>query len=159
VRQSLAMGLFRALNDPAANSDLAGRDALLAELRRPTNAYPADAVVREQLAMVMPRPKTTGLRAMDGRRNCVDGPGALANSGFNLVPRAILMIEVVHEGQPEDAAVRMLLPMSLVHAMKANDVARRNALLDQLRLLAEADPEDNRVGAVPFEQAARSKPR
>jgi hypothetical protein len=40
----------------------------------------------------------------------------------------------------------MLLPMSLIHAMKQNDVARRDALLDQLRLLAEAHPEDNWVG-------------
>jgi hypothetical protein len=83
---------------------------------------------------------------MDGRRNCVDGPGAPANSGFNLVPRAILMIEVVDEGQPEDAVPRMLLPMSLIHAMKPNDGARRDALLDQLRLLAEAHLEDNRAG-------------
>jgi hypothetical protein len=46
----LAMGLFNAMNAVTQEAQLGVRDALLGELRRLQEAYPADAVVRELLA-------------------------------------------------------------------------------------------------------------
>jgi hypothetical protein len=151
VREQLANGLFNTLNPAKEEQDLARRDALLTELRKLAAAHPKDAAVRQCLAM--------------GLVHTLLDP----SNKQDLARRKALVAELraLSMAHPEDVAVRRGLAMGLahtlndkieeegirvvahsedlkmvIHAARGRDRARRHRLLEELRALAIAHPED-----------------
>jgi hypothetical protein len=122
----LAAGLHHTLIDATAQGDLAGRDALLDELRALARAYPDEAAVRGRLAW--------GLFIT---RNHANREGDLA-----LRDALLDELRALARAYSDDAGARMRLAMGLantrLNAKAEGDLARRDALLDELRALARA---------------------
>ena len=126
----LAAGLVNTLNQAKTEDDLAGRDALLGELRNLAQDYPNDAAVRWLLAV--------GLRYTLNH----------AKTEGNLNRRDALLVELRNLARtyPDDTEVRGSLARGLLstlnHAKTEDDLHRRDALLDELRNLARTYPDD-----------------
>jgi hypothetical protein len=133
MREQLANGLWRTLDDAKAEGALTRRNALLDELCTLARSYPDDAAVRERLTGALVN-TLLGAKAEEDRAH-----------------RDALLKELcgLARSYPDDAVVRKRLAMGLFNTLDAakteGDLARRDALLDQLRALARNYPDDAAV--------------
>jgi hypothetical protein len=154
VRQWLAMGLCSGQADAKREDDLTRRDALFDELRALARAFPDDAVVGDELAKsLFDTLYDAGAHGDLARRDALlDELRVLAraaavgkwrtHSEVSITPFLYL--------KRDDAAVGKWLAIGLFNtlndAMAKGDLARRDALLDELRALAQAFPGEFMVG-------------
>jgi hypothetical protein len=131
----VAMGLVNTLNRAKAEDDLSRRDVLLDRLRWLQQAFPKDAVVREQLAMGL---FNTHIDVME------KGDSSRENPLYD-------ELRALHGSFRKDANVRKWFARDMVnthaHAMEAGQFLRRNSLLDKLRILHQDFQDDAEVRA------------